>query len=169
MQPDTQLIPSGEPEELEVDTPNSVQPPNGMAITVRDRREAQKALKKSGMTTIDLTRLEAKSEIGKFVIALGLFRLSATKWVATAEDLESCFDKSVELYPDVQNPEARVELLKVQDSLLKKRVELIAVGFKAGAEDIKAQTVNTPGNVPFPANCPVSVQIVSNNSEVNVK
>lgn len=157
MKPDTALteIVDCEPDDAP-ELPSSVAPPGGLAITVAERNAAKKALKRSGLTRIDLTRVEAKSELGKHFIAMGLFRLTATQFVVTSEQLEEAIETTVKLDAELTDPESRAALIMTREKLLKQRVDLISIGFKAGAEQMQSQTQNNPNNVPFPANTQVT-------------
>lgn len=157
MKPETALTELvDEPMDDTPDLPCSVPPPGGLAITPAERNAARRAVKKSGLTTIRLDRIEAKSDLGKYFIALGLFRLTATHFVVTTEQLEAAIETTVTLDAELKDPEARAALMQSREKMLKLRVELITAGFKAGAEALQVQTQNNPNNVPFPANTQVT-------------
>lgn len=170
MKPETALTELvEEPFDDTPDLPAKVVPPNGLAITVVERNAAKRALKKSGITTIQLDREEAKSELGKHFIAMGLFRLTATHFVVTAGQLEEAIETTVTLDAELKDPEARAGLLMTREKLLKQRLELIAIGFKAGAEEMQSQTQNQPNNIPFPANAPITFNVTATAQAAEVK
>lgn len=150
----TELV--DEPLEDAPDLPSLVAPPMGLAITVAERSAVRRALKRSGYTTIKLDPIEAKSQLGKYFIALGLFRLTATHFVVTAEQLEAAIETTVTLDAELKEPEARAMLIQTRERLLKQRVDLIGIGFKAGAAEMQSQTQNNPNQIPFPPNTQVT-------------
>lgn len=170
MKPETALteVVECEPEDAP-ELPSNVSPPGGLAITVAERNAAKRAVKKAGYATIKLDRIEAKSELGKYLVALGLFRLTATQFIVTAEQLEEAIETTVKLDAELTDPEARATLIQTREKLLKQRVDLIGIGFKAGAEGMQSQTQNNPNNVPFPCNTPITFNVTATAQSAEVK
>lgn len=121
--------------------------------------QKSKLLKQSGMTTLDLTQLEAVSEIGDFVLQLGLFKIESAKLVASQADIDLIYAKSVQVDKDCgADLEKRIQILTIQDSLMAKKLEAIKIGLKAGAE-MPQHNRGAHGNpvIPFPPNTVVYI------------
>lgn len=172
MKPETALTETEtvdcEPEDVP-ELPSTVAPPGGLAITLAERSAARRALKKSGLTTIKLDRIEAKSELGKHLIALSLFRLSATELVVTQDWLTAAIETTVTLDAELKEPEARLANNQTLEKFLKHKVELISTGFKAGAAEMQSQTQNNPNQIAFPANTQVTQVTVQLPPTIEVK
>lgn len=156
------LVPVDEPQ----DDGQELSAPPPKVVT---RVTARRALKKMGKSNLKLDFIEAKAGFGQYVAGLGVGNLTAADFVQTVHDLDSTIAATVALDAQLKDPEARANLMATREKLLKQRVALIDIGFKAGIADVNSQTQNHPNNIPFPANTQVNVLVSTRAEETTVK
>lgn len=164
-----QLEPLEHEPEDELEMPVGVVAPDGVELTKEDKYKARLAVRKAGYTVLDVRKLEANAELGKFIQKLGLFRIYSSKLVVASEDLEVIYAKTVQLEQEATDPEIKAAMLTNQTELMKQRMEAIKCGLKAGAVEISSRAEKPPGSIPFPPFAPVQVNVNAPGSTTEIK
>lgn len=153
-----------------INQPPAVQGPRPLFKLTAGQKS--RLLKQSGMTTLNLTELEAIAEIGEFVCQLGLFKIESAKLVASQYDIDLIYAKSVQVDKKCgEDIEKRIQIMQLQNSLMDKKLEAIKIGLKAST-DMPQHNRGAGGaaNIPFPPNVAVQVNLNhANPAEIEVK